>query len=879
MSLNRSRWGTAFLRACSLLVSRYRREEWLEEWYGELDALVHLQRSGRGGLYPRILSFVLGALPHALWTRKEEWTVDSMVQDVRYGLRMLRRGPGFSLVAILTLALGIGANGAIFSLLNGLLLRPPPGVAGADQLVQIARSYDEAPRWDNWSWPAFRMIGEESTALSGVAGFSPFPFLVGRGAEVEPVRGEFVSGRYFDLLGLVPTVGRLLSPMDEIAPGGHPVVVLSHGFWERRFSGDPGVIGTTLHVGGAPYEVVGVAPEDFLGVDVMGSPPELWVPAMQRTLSDGGSLHEEWGSSWFYAFGRLRPEVSYEAAEASMDRVTHLLRSASPLNEDIRVLLSPGIGLSPEERAEGRRITLLLGGIALLVLLLTCANVGSLSLARVANREMEMGIRNAIGAPRTRLARQLITESVALGLVAAAVTVPLLALAGGGLSAFFPVTLRVSLAPDLRVFLFLAGVGLVAGLLFGLAPAWATTRRDVSRTLRESGTTGGRKRTRLRDVLVVGQLAISLGLVSGAALLGRSILNARQADPGFDPDNMLVGFVNLRSTGRYDGEDIPAFQERLLAEIERIPGVRNAALAGQAPIVGGHARSTVAPADRPDDPEAGFEAEYNVVTPGYFETLGIPILRGRALRSPAEEPERVVVVNEALADLFWPGEDAVGKELVTGDVSLRIVGVAGDVQMRSLRERARPGVYYPFHQETESFFSVHLRVEGPPAGAVAGLRSAVAAVDPEVPITGIADLRGGMTRSLAEIRTFGLVVFVFAGLALGLSLVGLYGLVSYGVSQRTREMGIRVALGAPGSELVRLVIGRGLFLSGLGLALGVGVSLGMGKALEGVLFGVSAGNVLVLVASGGLLLLAGLLAAWVPARRAARVDAVVSLRE
>jgi predicted permease len=380
-------------------------------------------------------------------------------------------------------------------------------------------------------------------------------------------------------------------------------------------------------------------------------------------------------------------------------------------------------------------------------------------------------------------------------------------------------------------------------------------------------------------VLVVGQLAISLGLVSGAALLGRSILNARQADPGFDPDNVLVGFVNLRSTGRYEGEAVVDFQRRLLAELENIPGVTMAALAGQAPIVGGHSRSTVTPADRPDDPEAGFEAEYNVVTPEYFETMGIPLVRGRLLRPPTEEPERVVVVNEALESLFWPGEDAVGKELLARDVTLRIVGVVGDVQMRSLRERARPGVYYPFHQETEDYFAVHLRVAGPPAGAVAGLRSALATADPEVPITGITDLRGGMTRSLSEVRTFGLVVLVFAGLALTLSLVGLYGLVSYGVTQRSREMGIRLALGAPGSSLVQMVLGRGLVLSCLGLALGIGVSLGMGRALEGILYGVSATDLPVLSGAGILLLVAGLVAAWIPARKAGRVDAMVSLRE
>jgi len=878
-----ARWSALFLEACALLVPRYRRSEWLEEWKGELEVLAELRHEVRDDdgahTYPGRFSFLVGAVPHALWTRKEEWTLDSLRQDIRYGLRMLRRGPGFSLVAILTLALGIGANGAIFSLVNGLLLRPPPGVSEADRMVQIARSYDEAPRWDNWSWPAFKMIQAESDLLSGVAGFSGGSFLLGRGGDTEPVRGEYVSGSYFGLLGVKPALGRLLGPQDEVAPGAHPVVVLSHGLWSRRFAGDPDVVGRVVHVGGAPYEVVGVAPEGFVGVDAMGTPPEIWVSAMQRTSSRGQGLHDRWGSSWFYAFGKLAPGVGFEEAEGSMDRVTALLRAAWEANEDIRVLMAPGLGLTPEERAEGRRIFLLLGGIAFLVLLLTCANVGNLFLARAATRETELGVRQALGAGKLRLARQLVTESVALALAAALITVPLLSGAGEALKALFPFPLAVPLTPDLRVFLFLGAVALAAGVLFGTAPALAMARRDVAQTLREGSSTGGRSRTRLRDILVVGQLAISLGLVSGAALLGRSVLNANRANPGFDPDHVLVGFINLAASGRYSGDEVAAYQERLVAELEGIPGVERAALAGQAPVVGGHARATVAAADRPDDPRARFEAEYTVVTPGYFETLGIPLLRGRLLGPPAEEPEPVVVVNETLARLFWPGEDAVGKELVRGDGRLRVVGVVGDVQMRSLRSRPSPGVYYPFHQEEESYIWVHLKTRGPPASVVPNLKAAVSSVDAEVPVTSITDLRGGLARSLSETRTFGMVVAVFAGLALVLSVVGLYGLISYGVAQRTREMGIRLALGAPGRQLVRLIMTRGLVLSGLGLAVGLGVAVAVGQALKGVLFGVGAGNPATLLASAVLLLAAGCLAAWIPALRASRVDAAVSLRE
>jgi len=860
------------------LVPRYRRGEWLEEWTGELKALGVYRSQGHARNYPGIGRFVLGALPHALWTRKEEHSLESLGKDIRYALRVLRRSPGFSVVAVLTLALGIGVNGAIFSLGNGLLFRPPPGLADPGRLVQIARSYDNAPRWDSWSWPAVRLIRDEARLLSGVAGYSSSTFVLGRGEGTIPAQGQFVSAEYFDLLGIRPVLGRMLGPQDEVAPGAHPVVVLSYGLWMRRFGGDPGVIGSSLPVGGAPYELVGVAPEGFVGVETTGSPPDLWVPIMQRVSSSGQLPFEEWGSSWIYLFGRLREGVDYRTAEASMDALTLRLRESSEINEGIRIEMAPGIGLSPDERAEAIRLTFLLMGIGLMVLLLTCFNVGNLFMARASTRGMEMGVRRALGAGRGRLTRQLFTETLLLSVLATAVALPLVAGTAGALPSLFPVALAVPLEPDLKVFLFLAVIGLLAGVLFGTAPAWALARTSLAHVLREGGTTGGRKRTLLRDGLVVGQLAISLGLLSGAALLGRSVMNARRANPGFDPDGLLIGFINLYATGRYDEAGMVDFQERLLREARDLPGVGAVTLAGQAPVLGGHSRSTVRPADGPDDPGAGFEAEFTVVTPGYFETLGIQLLRGRTFRPPSEEPEGVVVVNDALARRFWPGEEAVGKELQRGDRVLKIIGVVADVQMRSLRAPPRPAAYYPYHQEPEGYLAIHVRSPAPPAVAIEGIRRAVAAVDPEVPVTGITDLRQGLARSLSETRIFGTVVGTFAGLALTLSLLGLYGLVSFGVTHRSRELGIRMALGAEKGELVGLVLLRGLGLSAGGLALGILVAVGVGHGLEGILFGVPGTSAPILGASAVLFLLAGLVSAWIPARRAGRVDAVVSLR-
>lgn len=867
------------VRAAARLVPARRRSGWREEWEAELEALDRARGAGAGAGLPTPLGFAVGAFPHAMWTRTEGWTMGSVWIDLKYAVRTLRRAPGFTAVACLTLALGIGVNATIFSLGNGLLLQRPDQIEAPDRLIQIARSYDSAPRWDNWSWPAAELIRSEADLLSGVAGYARSSFVVGRGDETEPLSGEYVSGRYFEVLGVRPALGRLLDASDEVAPGAHPVVVLSHGLWMRRFGGDAGVVGRTLSIGFEPYEIVGVAPAGFVGVESLGSPPELWVPAFQRPTPGGAPVFDAWGSSWFSLFGRLDEGVPFETAAASMDAISMRLREAWADNGDIRVAVAPGIGLAPEDRAATRGLMLLLGGIAVLVLLLTCANVASLFLSRAATRGTEVGVRQALGAGRGRLTRQWVTESLVLALLATALAVPLLHFLGRALPAFFPLPLAASVTPDATVYLFLAAVGLLAGLLFGGGPAWMVGRWDVARILQEGGTTGGRGRTRARDALVVVQLAISVGLVSGAALLGRSALNARTADPGFDPDGLTVAFVNLRASGRYEGEALVDFQTRFLEELRALPGVESAALAGQAPVLGGHSRSTVRRAELPEDTETRYEAEYTPITPGYFRTMGISVLRGRSFRAPAEEAERVAVVNEALARRFWPEEDPVGKTLAGWQDEWRVVGVVSDVQMRSLRAEANPGVYYPYHQAPDGYLVAHVRSSAPTTTLARDIRGAAAAVDAEIPVTGVTELRSGLARSLSEVRTLGRVIFAFAALALLLAVVGLYGLIAHGVAQRVREIGIRVALGAGRDALVRLVMGRALTLSAAGVVVGLALSLALGRALRGVLFGVGPVDAATLAASAALLLASVLLAAWIPARRASRVDAAVSLRE
>jgi predicted permease len=415
-------------------------------------------------------------------------------------------------------------------------------------------------------------------------------------------------------------------------------------------------------------------------------------------------------------------------------------------------------------------------------------------------------------------------------------------------------------------------LGLVGGLLFSAAPAWSSSR-DASPELREGAATVSRRKTRLRDALVVSQLALSLGLVAGAALLGRSVWNAHLARPGFDPADIQIGFIDPQPTGRYDASNGRDLYRGILSQVAELPGVTNVTFANQTALIGSHSRSTVTPADQPD--HRGYEAEYVIVGPDYFETMGIRLLRGRPLGGFDDEPESVVVVNEALASLFWPGQDPIGKELGRGR-TWRVVGVAEDVQMRSLRDAARPGVYYPIAQLYAQSGVLHVKSDRP-LGADQ-IRAAVASVDPELPVTGIQDLRGAATASMGETRTIAYLIGSFAVLALALASIGLYGVVSFGAAQRVREMGVRLALGARPASLVRLVLARAIAIALLGTMLGVGFSLLVGRGLRSLLFDVAPTDGTVLAGATLLLLLVAGVAAWVPARRASRVDAAVSLR-
>jgi len=884
------RWAGGIIRLASFLVPGVDRRGWREEWGAELEALeqaraepVDRTAEGEGTSRQRLalptpVGFALGAVPHAIWTRWEGWTMDSLFQDVRFAFRTLGRARGFALVAALTLALGIGANASIFTLVNGLVLSAPPGIEDPDDIVFVARSYDSAPRWDNWSYPAYRTIAENSPVFESVAAHFYRPGLVGEGREARSALTGYVSGSYFSTLGIRPALGRLLSTQDDGPAGSAAVVVLGHGYWTEAFGADPGVLGQTIRVSDAPYEIIGVAAENFNGADVLGSAPDLYMPIQMAPIFADYPVESEWGTSFISVAARLAEGESIESASAAMDAVSMRMREAEPSNDDIRALVAGGFGLPPADREEAEMLSMILAGIAMLVLVLTCANVANLFVARATTRTGEMGVRLALGAGRARLARQLITESVVLGVGAAVLALPLVALVSGVLPDLLPYPLATPPGIGARVFLVILALGVGAGLIFGALPAVAIARGNLTGAIREGGSTGGTARTHLRDALAVAQISVSLALVTGAVLLGRSVMNAATVNPGFDPDGVFVASFDFGSTGRYEGDEAAAMLRRIGDAAEQMPGVEAATVSTMTPFFGWSSRRGYAPGLEWDETRM-VEADAYDVAPDYFETMGIRLLSGRVHQASEglESGDQVVVINETLANRFFPGEDPVGQHLSTNQL-FRVIGVVADVQSRSLQSPPTPAVYRPLPVALR-FGIVHLRVLGEPAEMIEPFRDLVAGFDPGLPLNSYADLRQRMTNSLGTTQSLGMLVSIFAGLALALSMIGLYGLVTFGVAERRRELGIRLALGSSSPVLVRLILRRALILAMAGVVVGIGLSIPLAGAIRGSLFGIAPFSPGVLALASTILIATSIAAAWIPARRATRIDATLTLRD
>jgi putative ABC transport system permease protein len=797
--------------------------------------------------------------------------LEETFSDLRLALRSLARTPGFTVVAVATLALGIGANTTIFSAANAFVLRPADAV-DPGRLLRIHRTEHSPLPYDE-----FRYVREHARSFTGLFAERNVTVALNAPGGNERVVGEMVSGDFFTLLGVGASVGRVFTAAEDSVAGAHPVAVLSHRYWSRRFGGDRSVVGRPIRLNGRAYEVVGVAREGFSGPFV-GMSPELWVPMAESLPLVGVDLRGWTGS--VYVTGRLRPGVSRARAEAELAVLASDLTKADPsLREPIRLVTDGSRGINVELRplATGAAGGLL--AVVALVLLIACANLSNLLLARAVRRYREMGIRMALGAGRGRLIRQLLTESLVLAVLGGVLGLALAVGAGHWLVGFIPADapVVVDLDPDRRVLLYTLGLSLAAAVLFGLVPALRASSPRVIALIRDD--TRGVLRSRVQGGLVVFQISLSLLLLALATLFLRSLGNARSLDPGFSAAPVLDATVDL-DLRQYPPERGRAFYDALLRGAEALPRARSAALAQVVPLSGSNMETSVAfPGD---GEEARRMAYFNVVGPRFFETVRIPVLRGREfVRDDGPEGAAVVVVNQAFAERNWPGEDALGKRLGVegpGGPFATVVGVVANSKYVTLGEDPKPTVYLPFSQQYSDEMTLLVRSTGSPDALRKPLASLIASLDPQLPAPAIRRMTEETAISLLPARFAATLLGLFGGLALLLASVGIFGVLSFLVAQRTRELGIRVALGARQRGLVRLVLGETLRWVGIGSAIGLALAVAAATAARSLLYGVSPLDPLSILGAAGLLTLVAMLASWLPARRAARVDPMVALR-
>ena len=809
--------------------------------------------------------------------------MSTFTQDLRSALRSLIRTPSLTAAVVVSLGLGIGANTTVFTWVQAILLNPFPGVHNPDSLlIANLQSRDGRPR--SWSYPNYRDMRDRSR-LAEMVGQDDLTISIAVAGQSERGFGGLVSGNYFQTMGITPAVGRLIGPEDDRYPGGHPVAVLSHAYWQRRFAGDPAIVGREVFINNTPMTVIGVTPEKFLG-SFIGVASNVWVPMAMQPQMMGGSRLEARGHGWMQAFARLKPGVSREQAQAELAGImTQLSQEYRDTNDGFRVKLARAWEAQFGAASVLASILAVLSIVVALVLLIACANVANLMLSRAIGRRREMAVRLSLGASRWHIVRQLLTEAVLLALLAGGLGALMAYWTSGVLMAFAPPTdipINFGLRIDWQTMAYTAVLSIGTGVLFGLAPAWQASRPDTAHVLKEEagrGTTGGRFAHRLRSGLVVAQVAVCLVLLVGAGLFTRSLLAARDITPGFDPSNMVVASVDLFPNG-YTPETGRQFLRRISERLGALPGVNAVAMARQVPLGLGGTNSTGLEIDGYEaQPDEEVNIVYNVVSPRYFETMKIPITAGREFGSEdTQESERVLVINETMARRYWSNRQALGGRVLIGRNEHRVVGIARDIKYSQLSEDPRPHMYFPLEQSYTSNVVLHVRSQADAGATLAAIRATVRDLDPNLPIFDARSIQEHLRIAVFAQRMGANMLGAIGVLALVLAAIGLYGVIAYAVSQRTQEMGVRLALGAAPNDLLWMVLRQGVMLTLIGLAAGLALALGAVGFMRSLLPGIAPRDPVTFVGVPVLLGAIAVLAALIPARRAGAVDPVVALR-
>ncbi len=816
--------------------------------------------------------------------------MNDLLLDLRYALRTLRRAPGFTCAAVLTLAIGIGANTAIFSLVNGILFKPIGGLTDTEGLVELSRDLDG--RYFSMSYPAFEYLREHSTRTDDLAAIALVPLSL-EGDEPSIHMSLGVTGNYFSLLGLAPAAGRFFTPEESFFPDVPDAVVISHRLWRDRFAASPATIGQIVRVNGYPAEVIGVAPEGFNGhfgrfiLDIF-APIGMPAPSLPGT----DSLRQATGGQ-FEVLGRLVPGASEaEAASELTVLATQFLRDASPQE-------TPGSYVVRVERwgpvpGNVRVAANLFFAVLMIVvglaLAMACTNVASMMLARSAERRREMATRLALGASTRRIVRQLLTESLVLFSLGGAGGVLIAVWVTGLLAAFEPqlplgLTVVLDVGLDGRVLAFSAVLSMLTGVVFSLAPALRAARPDLVPALKDDALAGAPARIRVRDGLVALQMGVTVVLIAVAGLFLRALVSTETLDPGWNVDGVYVMPLNLEHKG-YEREPGRAFYRTLAEQVRSLPGVAASGLARKLPLGG---RSSLGDINveglQPPEGRTGFEAFFNTVSPGYFRTMGLPLLRGRDVSDDdADDRAPVAVVNRAMADRFWPQTDPIGQRFFTGErggeysTTFEVVGVVANANYNRLVEETPNFYYLPYQQRYNSEMTLHVRVAGNPEASVGAVRGLVRKLDPGLPVQSVGSLSEALQVFFLPQRLAASVSGVMGLIGLLLGAIGIYGVTAFTIAQRTREIGVRMALGASRSDVIIMMLRQGLRAPFVGLAIGLAVALAASQALRSLLAGISPMDP---VTFGGTILLlstVALVAVLIPARRAASLDPMTTLR-